>query len=666
MVNFHRLKPRFSGFSGVCKAGKGSYARILPVFRKVGKAIGVILLCLAVPAFVQAQAAVQIALSSPDTSEFPHITAYLDARNAQGDFLTGLGAGEVAMVEDGVEIPLTSIEEIRPGVQFVVAMNTSTAFAIRDSLGNRRYDYVFLSLQSWVQGLGDSLDDLSLLTTEGRLATHVQDPDEWLAALQGYVPDLRTAIPNLDVLATAINLAADPTPTAGMGRVVLFLTPNLSADSTSALQSLADFASEQRVRVIVWMIDSDELLGTIGAINLQNLARQTGGYFFSFSGAETIPELNPTLESSRRIYQLGYRSGISAAGGHQIAAVVRVQEGEFFSPTASFELALQPPSPIFVSPPAEVLLSYADEGAELQPARQTIEILVEFPDGMERSLTRTTLYANGEVVAENTVPPFDSFRVDFSRFDETQAVYLKVEAQDEVGLIGASIETPVQVVVPPAPGLLGSLARNIPLLTIAVTGAAGLVLLLVLVLAGRITPLPLGARRKARQASVDPVTQPLPLAITEVAPTPPARRIAEWARRIVMQRFRQPVRAAPAKAALAYLVRLDESGEPTKQKFRMEANEITLGSGAEANWRLEDPAVESLHARIWRDDEGVFHVADEDSTAGTWLNFAPVSRQGSRIVHGDLLNVGRTSFRFTLNGATPARKPVITRQETEP
>ncbi|MBK6646386.1 MAG: hypothetical protein IPG44_11690 [Anaerolineales bacterium] len=39
-----------------------------------------------------------------------------------------------------------------------------------------------------------------------------------------------------------------------------------------------------------------------------------------------------------------------------------------------------------------------------------LEIIVEFPDGYQRALTRTTLYVDGVVMDENTSRPFNEFR----------------------------------------------------------------------------------------------------------------------------------------------------------------------------------------------------------------------------------------------------------------
>jgi predicted component of type VI protein secretion system len=68
---------------------------------------------------------------------------------------------------------------------------------------------------------------------------------------------------------------------------------------------------------------------------------------------------------------------------------------------------------------------------------------------------------------------------------------------------------------------------------------------------------------------------------------------------------------------------------------------INLGSA-----EVDDPSVSLKHARIWADGESRFMVADAGSVAGTWVNLAPVEREGTPMQHGDVINFGRAVFRF--------------------
>ncbi len=111
------------------------------------------------------------------------------------------------------------------------------------------------------------------------------------------------------------------------------------------------------------------------------------------------------------------------------------------------ELQIEPPNPIFVSPPSEIVRiapeDTAAERAVMMPRTQNLELLIEFPDGHDRQVERTILYVNGEVVTENTSPPFDQILWDLSNYVSVGRHLLRVEVVDILGLRGISIETPI-------------------------------------------------------------------------------------------------------------------------------------------------------------------------------------------------------------------------------
>jgi hypothetical protein len=85
-----------------------------------------------------------------------------------------------------------------------------------------------------------------------------------------------------------------------------------------------------------------------------------------------------------------------------------------------------------------------------------------------------------------------------------------------------------------------------------------------------------------------------------------------------------------AKKPLAYLIPLpeaeDASEAPTRPVLTLSTEEALVGSDpAQATLLLRAPSVSPVHARLWRDHEGQIRIADRNSTAGTWVNFAPVS-----------------------------------------
>ncbi len=96
----------------------------------------------------------------------------------------------------------------------------------------------------------------------------------------------------------------------------------------------------------------------------------------------------------------------------------------------------------------------------------------------------------------------------------------------------------------------------------------------------------------------------------------------------------------------------------------MTGNETTFGRNPrEATHIIEDPSVEEVHARLSRAGKGAFRLSDLGSIAGTWVNYTPVSKEGTVIEHGDLIHIGRLGYRFALRNPDRVRKPVIIPKE---
>jgi hypothetical protein len=615
-------------------------------------------------------------LSRLQTDQFPEILAFLDVHDAQGQFLHGLQVDDVRMLENGVTLPVNSLEETRSGVQFVVAINLGPPLAVQNSQAVSRLDQIMATLSGWARSrLGSTLDDLSLAVSDGTEVTHTDRPGDLLPVLSQEL-DARNNQPDLDVLSRAISLASDPSPRSGMGRAVLLITPPLDPQVGQSLDSLGVQADEQDIPIHIWMVSSPGGYAPQSLSQLQGLAEQTGGQFYNFTGEDQpadagLPDLEDFLEPLRSIYKLTYSSQVRTSGTQQVAARVSVPDGEVETAPQSFESTLLPPDPAFVSPPLEIVRTPPEGSLELeglpdiqtyQPQEQPLEILVSFPDQRVRPLVRTTLSINGQPQAENLQPPFDRFTWDLSEINTSGSYSLRVEAEDNLGLVGSSIENIVQVNVelPSQPPLLW-LTANLPIIAGLAVVLAGAILLMVLVLGGKIRPVVPGRGRKSTpKRKKDPVTQPVPM-----ASEPSRRQRSGWA-----PRLHWPQRHT-APQAYAFLSRLTDSGEQAANTpVPITAEEITLGSDPrQAMLVLNDPSVEALHSRLTRLEDGRFRIADQGSIAGTWVNYTPISREGVELEHGDLVHIGRVGFRFALRQPGRTRKPVVRRVnpvQTEP
>lgn len=599
-----------------------------------------------------------VALSTPDVNSFPQISVYLDVHDSAGNFLHGLTAEQVSIIEDGNALPVAQIKELQPGAQLVVAINPGQSFAIRNNKAISRYDLVKTKLRAWARSrLGSNLDDWSLLITNGPSISHVADPARWLEAFDEDQSDSRTYIPDLDVLARSISLAADPTIRPGMGRAVLFITAPLENATDQVFEDLTTQAQQHRIAIFVWMVASPGALTTRSAEQLRGLAEKTHGQFFPFTGDEELPSPEVYLTTLRPIYWMSYHSKVTSAGQHQIMARVLYSTVATDSEIQSYEINIQPPQPALVSPPFKIVRTPpeedgSDSGAEanvLLPDEQLIQVVFDFPDGRKREIVNSILYINGEAVDENRQAPFDQFTWDLSAYTNDSVVQLRVQATDDLGLTGSTIEVPVQISVeyPPSDNW-NALQKTIPLLATLATLLAGAILLLVLLLGGKLRPVSWRVSRARRR--FDPLTQPV-----VVQNEPSGRKRSSW-----MNRFQLNQRQATPEA-FALLTPISDADDPSAlPPIPIHSNEVTIGRDpTQATLILDDPSIEALHARLVRENSGNFRLRDEGSLAGTWVNYTPISREGLRLEHGDLIHIGRIGFRFSMRQALQIRRPVI-------
>jgi hypothetical protein len=614
------------------------------------------------PAFVHAQTAAYAEIVRIDAAGFPQISALVDAYDANGQFISGLAPSNVTVYEDGQETQADSIREASVPVQVVVAVNPGPALAIRDQNAVTRFERVVETLSLWTASqVSDSNDDMSLVSLSGSLIAHANVKD-WFVSLTSFKPDFRNSVPNLTTLSIALDTVNAPTPGSGMKRAVLFITPHMddpNIDNTIA--PLIQRAIDSKVRVFVWFIDAEEFNLSSSANAFKTLAQQTDGAFFSFSRNEPFPDLNAYFSPLRHIYEVTYTSALTTPGEHTLGLYVTVQETTIPALDKTFSVDVQPPNPIFVSPPLQVTrMPPADDPYNteiLEPSQQILEIIVEFPDGHKRELKRTALYVDGQVAAENTEAPFESFLWDYSAITESGQHQIVVEAEDALGLKKSSIAIPVTfTVVHPPGGVEVFLAQYRSQLVVGSLIVAGFALLFILV-RSRVRNVPESRRRKARKAREDPLTQPV-AALTE-PPVSATKRVKS------QPRFGWMTSRSRVPSAPAYLVRLTNGGEPASvMPIPVLEKDMTFGADPVQSMHvLDDPSIAPLHARIKQNGEGIFVILDHGSVAGTWVNYEAVTREGVRLKHGDRIHFGRMQYRFDLSQPPAESEPKIVSQK---
>jgi hypothetical protein len=593
------------------------------------------------PAHAQSQNSPHLSLYTLQTGAFPVITAGLDVFDSAGNVVTGLKPDAITLLEDNKPRPLNSLEEVQVGVEFALALDPGPTFAYRDAGAVTRYDKVVKILKSWAATHSDSLgDDLSLIPTYGTISAHLATTAAWSDALASYLPNLQSITPSLDTLSKALDMVSESTSTVGMKRTVLFVTSPTATDALPTLQNLTGRAVGQQVRVNVWIVASTDFFLSSGATALKDLAIQTGGQYVLFSGVEPLPGLETYFAPLRSTYRLAYTSGILTSGTHTLTASANLDGQIVSSAGQNFSLDIQPPNPILVAPPDQIVRqapdAHTNKTSAFVPAQQLITIIVEFPDGRTRPLVSTALLVDNQKVAENTAEPFNHFIWDLSGYAVSGQHTLSVEAVDSLGLSKISLGVPVMVtIVKPNFGLLPYLSRNSPWVALVAILFAGAVLGVILG-GGRINRSP---RPADQEATIDPLTQPVE---------------GETGRHMRLPWKR------PAKLSDAYLERLREDGQPmSAPPIPVIAPEMTFGSDPMQVTRiLDDPSVSPLHARL-QEHNGEYILSDEKSVAGTWVNYEQLEAP-LRLQHGDVLHIGRLSYRFMLRKPPERPLPKIT------
>ncbi len=602
-----------------------------------------------------AQEAARAEVIKVDVGAFPTISAMLDVYDAEGKFVSALDAMNITAMENGNPISITSLTEQEVGVQLVVAINPGPPMDTRDTLGISRYERVVENLRLWAEARPlEPRDEMSLITTAGPLLINAA-ASEWRNSLVSFQPDARAAVPSLQSLSFALDLLEGQGGSQeGMKRSVLFLTPHLPDQETvNTLEELTQRALLLGVRVNVWLIDSDAYFAHFSANALKSLALQTGGDYFAYSGIEPIPDPEAYFAHLRRVYTFTYESQLATGGTHNLAAQVQRSDLSLTSGNATFTIDIQPPNPMLISPPSQIVRQAPEDDPYntelLLPNETMLEILVEFPDGHPRQITRAALFVDDEMVAELTAPPFEELRWDISEYLSSGEHSLHVEIEDSLGLTKTSLGVPVTLtVVQPPTGMIAFFGRHGSLLTIGVIALAGLLLGVILLIGGRRRLQTMNERREAKKASHDPLTQPVAAQVVET----------NQKRRRVIPGFGQ--RPKRVKAA-AYLARLNGKGNShTGTPIPITGVEISFGTDpTKVAFVLDDPSISPIHAILRQNENRDFVLTDQNSVAGTWVNFEKVGREGKVLVHGDQIHLGALRYQFILDKAPKKVKAQI-------
>ncbi len=555
----------------------------------------------------------------------------LTVADGEGLRIPGLTAEDFAVSEDGSPRPGASVSEAEIGSRQIFAILTGRALRIRDSQGRTRFDFVRQALLDWWAGpgvAGYELDDMSLVTSEGPLAIHAS-ASTLSSALTAHQPAFAEEPSGYDFTILALGYMADPPPNEGMPGSLVVFSPPMDGLTDVLMENVVTRARQTATAIYPVLVGPPEAIDTPGAERMRQLALQTGGAFSVFDPGQGLQALAEKVIGRRYIYSLIYTSQASTSGPHQVEVQVQVPGGAAASLEESYQVQILPPQVSFIQPPSQIVREADDPSLaieQLPPTTQDLRILVDFPDGHPRPLTLATLYVDDQPASVLDAPPFDRFSLDLTRFVESGSHTLRVEAQDSLGLSSTSEPTRLEIEVRPPPrGLtalrpaLGSIAAALGILVLGVALAASLMS------AGRRQIASGGSRRQG-------------------AGLPATKRRASMQKRV------------SETAVEAVLVPVDNRGQEGRA-LPLTGVDVVLGRDASlAGIVLDDPSVSGMHARMIRLAGGGYLLRDQDSVAGTWINFKPVADDGTQLANEDLIHLGRVGLRFRLASPPPPRE----------
>lgn len=568
-----------------------------------------------------AQSEAAIRLTPPLVEAFPEITFFASVIAPDGRRLHALPATSFSLTEDQQPVTDFAIEERSIGSRQLYVVNVVTPLRRRDASGVTRLEQLRRTLvEAWRQRPASGVpDQVSLLVPGEIIAINRSGAADLIAPFEGWEEDYGGAEVGYQALLTALRLALDPLPAPGMETDIVFATPLLDRQNQEVLDEALTLAAVSGARIHAVLIGTPEQAEVAEALRLRQAAETSGGTFRVFDPQSGLGDLEERLRSARTRYVASYTSSVNASGTHAVQLSLTTPDLTAASEPVGFTIQVAPPQVAFIQPPARVVRQTSDPNtplADIPPTFLELPLLVTYPDGHPRPASRLRLFINGALHETRTQAPLDLARWDLSTVVESGSFQLRAELTDSLGLTATTEILPIAVDVIPGPRGLPALQPALaPLLGgVGIVGAAALLVGAWVRLGQTSGETGWGMPRGLRRASLASLSS-----------------------------------ATTAEAYLTPLRPDGSSGEPVT----LDGAEVTVGSDPSmCGLLLTDPSASPLHARITRRAAGVFHLRDQHSTAGTWVNLEPVDEDGRDLSHGDRIHFGRLEFRFRL--AAPA------------
>jgi len=597
------------------------------------------------PLSVLGQGGVNLVLYPPNLELFPKVTLYLDAYDAQGQFIPSLDLNSFKIFEDGFERTLNETQLLEPGLHTIVAFNLGPTLSNRANADvPTRYEETVFAIVSWLnKRSGTAPDTYSLTTNEGALADSVQEKETYIYRLQNYKPNLFNFQPDLGSLSFALDIASRPNLNPQGKQAILLITPLPLDNSLADLEKLKARAQELRVPINVWLVAPDTAANAPAVGLLTSLATSTGGRFLFYPENLQQPNVEEYVGRLRNIYRLRYTSVVSQSGAHMVRVEAMYGSQTAVTPDTQFGIDLNLPTAVLVGLPDEVKREYVNSGGgkTLQPGFITLQANFLFPDGYERQLKAARLYVDGVLISENTQEPFGVFAWPLEIYQFSGEHLISVEVEDILGF--RSISPPVSVIINVEslyPGWLTILLEFLSSggwIPVAVTALGGTIIFSLRLRKRRLEALE-NTDPFYDAGNFDPLTQSVP---------------GLGAGQGTYKNTDLPLNTGSSAndEIPPCLVWASETPSPIKgNEICIDQKEVIIGSdSSQSTIAINAGGLSTQHTCLVRHESGAVTIADLGSESGTWVNYAPVSSKGLVLNDGDLVQIGNLTFRYRIS-----------------
>lgn len=579
-------------------------------------------------------------VSDVDASSFPQVTFRLRAVDLENKVVAGLDAPNSISVYENGELAneVTVIPNSDGPINYIFVVDQGRVANYRSfQLANIRQ--IFSTLVSG----GYFIDDLDSVTVLGRQNISGDRTATLLPATQTG-SDLTTWAANFNfdrstgntkgllAVEDAIEQMASFNPVPGSETdVIIYLTryiedPSATVAPTSA-QNIADLAREANISIYVLQTDFNQYRKDA----LEVLANSSNGEYAGINRSNFLGQVTSIyqlLDTQRTLYQVSFRSPIAEATRREITinAPVRQDDGR----SGTYEITLQEPSIHITKPIAnstirrEVVEDSEDPTPVFDITRIPVVAEVQWVDGYPRLIESAELYINGTQEQSLQVEPGQSqFEFQWDLSDITTAglnsITLEIRIEDELGMM-SSEQTSVNVeVIPPDDGpsfAFTPLSASLSAVGLCIVGIG------VLAVVG-------GAYYFIRRSSASKAES--------------ESDVVESKATIVGDEIEG--------ISLALLTLVEGPGGLIDEVFKITT--LSTKIGRDSSWSDitfyadEDSSVSRRHCIIRLDDDNVFRLIDQNSSAGTRLNGRKIQPEaavdlddGDEIVLGNLAQRG--------------------------